>query len=567
MRPVKFLAVSFLVVSFAVSAFSISNPNYDLSFRRVAVPNLGILEIQKTVLTDVSEAGFTALAEGDAYFTLTKGGVEFAHVRENKDLGILEVIPIHGTRMTLEDVSMATLEYVYQEYISQGRAVQVLSPAGNEIDILFSSRRQWNFGDSNIISEDSRVGGFHVTKEWQGREAKFFQMMLTPEGGRTTAVVTFNYESEYGVPTMIVRPEQWVWINGAGTVGALIGQAARNAGYRVAVSKASIKPDTYNLAINQGHRMVALNSEQRDAFAAAGIPVMEGTIMDFAGSHRPIVIDATPGKEKKPLKIDGKEYKSWGQYYQQTIYQPLGLRAVFQGGDISSIAPLFSTVASDFVILEANSDVRAGSCNTTSTLAVVTPLLEAGYNITVRGVYVRRDTDIGESKGIHGLEVEPGSHHWSDVQFSLSDELGTHLLGIDSIAVKTPQQFSHVITLMINGEGLNAQVVTDLLKDDPRLVILTDKKMLTTDIEGQLRNQLEITHYYLPVIEIVDGNIPGEVHVIINVPQESVIVPNNVGIIEAMTGHFSQPVAEALINEVVGLNRIRRYLRLINPTP
>jgi hypothetical protein len=608
----RIIKVAGLVVVATLMGFSIADASLlkDSAFRRVKAGIVSLEFSRNAVqLSQIPAGTFTATQQGDVYFVVFKGGKEFAYVRDNALTQNLEIVPKQNTG---ESDHIDALAFAY-EYLNEIGKDSVRILTMRNVD-LFESHIQHRATPQlpagvDVLKENFEMGSIKGTKEWHGDDA-FFQLTYKIKNaaeGAPLLRLTFRKAETAGTGgrSIILRPDarSKAFIIGAGTVGTLHAQALRQAGFDVGIAKASVDGDMVDLVYHKGFTSYAISEKQMAEMEKKGIPhsgLLKARFEQLkAQGIRPLFVDATPGEDypPKPEQTGGVQYKSWGHYYQATLYDPYNAIGMYQGGEAEDVPHSGITYVprgSDPAVLAGVNDVRQGSCNTTATVIAVTPILEQGVHAEVRGTYIRRDTDRGSGSGIHGVENEAGSHHYGDVVLSLRPELRKYLVAgdiaareataqekqdefaISSDAVKTSQQFSHLIDLTVTirsaedhakllgksvaeiqsmkTEDLNKALVEKiktLFLNEARLALIAKgSKMKTAEIERVLVQNLQVAHWYLPVFQVAASNIRGDVKVTIAVPQDSIVSPNVINVADNLLGMFNPKVNYRLSNEI-----------------
>lgn len=217
-----------------------------------------------------------------------------------------------------------------------------------------------------------------------------------------------------------------VAINGYGTIGKRVADAITlQDDMRVrGVTKTRPTFESW-VAINTGYDLYIAGDEETAPFEKEGIPV-KGTFSELV-ERSDIVVDATP-------ETVGRRYKP--------LYERVGTRAIFQGGEKEDIAPVSFNAISNYEAAFGEQFVRVVSCNTTGLCRTIFPLhKEIGIEHVV-AVLIRRAADPRESRKGPLNAVVPDfnlpSHHGPDVKCVLPE------IDIETTAVKVPTTHMHV---------------------------------------------------------------------------------------------------------------------------
>ena len=323
-----------------------------------------------------------------------------------------------------------------------------------------------------------------------------------------------------------------VAINGFGTIGKRVADAVSMQDDMEIVGVAKRSPDYGALyALKRGYKLYAPNEEYLRKFEEAGLPV-EGTLKDLL-EIADVVVDATPGGQgakNKPL-YDSIE----------------GLRAVFQGGEKPEVAEVSFSTLCNYSDAVGKRSVRVVSCNTTGLLRLICTIARSFKVRRVRAVLIRRAADPREIKKgpINSINLNPPkltSHHALDVKTVLP------WLDIVTAAVVVPTTLMHVhhVTIQLGESGVRKDDVLRVLEEAPRIVLVSSAR---TGIKGtaQLieaardvrpRNDIPELVVFRDSIN-VDGD---EIMLFQAVHQESIVVPENIDAIRALTGIETDPV-------------------------
>ena len=320
-----------------------------------------------------------------------------------------------------------------------------------------------------------------------------------------------------------------VGVNGYGTIGKRVALAVMKQDDMelVGVVKKSVDYSAFQ-AVAQGIKLYAPSEEEARAFEAAGLKVA-GTLRDLL-ERVDVVVDATPGGV-------GQQYKP--------LYEKLGLKQVYQGGEKPEVAEVSFSSLCNYGEALGKSSVRVVSCNTTGLLRIICGVKRYVDVERVRAVIVRRAADPKEVKRgpINSIELDPPrapSHHARDVK--------TVLPGLDivtyAVAVPTTLAHMHHVTLKLSRD-VTKQDIVSMLDSTPRIIVVNSEKTGITGTAGLIEAARELRPRYdipeLVVFEdsiLVDGR---EVMLFQAVHQESIVVPENVDAIRAVTGLERDP--------------------------
>jgi glyceraldehyde-3-phosphate dehydrogenase (NAD(P)) len=313
-----------------------------------------------------------------------------------------------------------------------------------------------------------------------------------------------------------------VAINGYGTIGKRIADAVKAQDDMEIIGVAKTRPNfEARIAIERGYEMYAAIPEKRDDFERAGINIA-GTIQDLLGKAD-IVIDCTPGGT-------GAQNKS--------MYEDAGIKAIFQGGEKHGVAEFSFNAACNYEEALGRDFLRVVSCNTTGICRVLNPLNKAFGVKKVRALLIRRAADPNDAKNgpINSIVPDPvtlPSHHGPDVQTILPH------INITTLALKIPTTLMHLHVLNVvfdkNPEIDNVKVV---LKKSPRIRFVRAADGITsTSSIIELGRDLIRPRYDIWENCIWDESISinDELYFFQAIHQESIVIPENIDAIRAMT--------------------------------
>jgi glyceraldehyde-3-phosphate dehydrogenase (NAD(P)) len=312
-----------------------------------------------------------------------------------------------------------------------------------------------------------------------------------------------------------------VAINGYGTIGKRVADAIRLQPDMEVAGVTKTKPDfDARMAVKKGYRLYAAIPDRVKVFEEAGIEV-EGTIEDLL-QDVDIVVDCSPGKvgvQNKPL------------------YERLGVKAIFQGGEKKDVADVSFSAIANFEEAVGKQFVRVVSCNTTGLTRLIYTIKKNFPIRKVRATMIRRVVDPKEDKKglVNGIEPNPiklPSHHGPDVQSVLPD------INIVTTAFKVPTTIMHVHSVAIEMEGdVTEEEIKNALLEEPRIMLLRSSDGFTSTAkiiefarELRLRYDLYENAVWTESIGVVDG----EVYITQAINQESIVVPENIDAIRAM---------------------------------
>ena len=274
------------------------------------------------------------------------------------------------------------------------------------------------------------------------------------------------------------------------------------------------------------------------SFEKLDIPVA-GTFEDLI-DNVDIMLDSAPGG----IGAKNKE-----------LYAAKGVKAVFQGGEKNSVADVFFHGYANF---EAGLDqdyLKLTSCNTTGLIRAVDCLDRACGGVERAAItIIRRVADPGDyHRGLtNALQIEKAPNHQAVDLMSIMPHVEA-----TGILVHTPVTHGHIITVTITGkEKVTKDMALEAFKSHPRIrVVKIDEGFqgnasffrYARDLGNPRGDMYEIGLWEETIVETGDS-----VMFAINIPQESVTIPESIDAVRAAMG--MQTTREE------GTNATNRYL-------
>ncbi|MFB6105805.1 MAG: type II glyceraldehyde-3-phosphate dehydrogenase [Halobacteriaceae archaeon] len=329
-----------------------------------------------------------------------------------------------------------------------------------------------------------------------------------------------------------------VGVVGYGTIGKRVADAVAAQPDMSVVGVAKTSPNfEAATARERGYDLYAANG--RDAFARAGVPV-DGEVEDLV-VESDVVVDATPAGV-------GAAYRD--------LYEAHGVPAIYQGGEAADTAPVSFVARANYDEAVGADAVRVVSCNTTGLSRLFAVLDEAVGVERARVTLVRRGADPGQTGSGPIDDILPStrvpSHHGPDVQTVLPH------VEVDTMAVKVPATLMHVQTVNCTlASDTDADAIRDALAGESR--VLSIPPWLGVDGAGKLksfaadlgrpRGDLPENCVWAESVTVSDR----ECYLVQAIHQESIVVPENVDAIRAVTGAASAAESVARTDETLGL--------------
>ncbi len=334
-----------------------------------------------------------------------------------------------------------------------------------------------------------------------------------------------------------------VCINGYGTIGKRVAEAVEKHPKLKLVGVSKYTPDQdAKLAIVSG-KEVFVPQESIAVFESKGISVT-GSVSDMIDSAD-VVIDASS---------DGKGVKN-----KADVYQPRQKRAIFQGGEAADIGFSFNA-RSNFDAAKNQQYIRVVSCNTTGYCRTIKPLAERYKIKNIDAFLIRRGADLNDAKGsaLNSVEWKAKSHHAADVKTVID-------VPISSVAFKVPHTHSHINSLKITFDGAvpKKDDLYDIFRND-RIMLLNSATTSSQIIEVCRDLGMKRFDTFMPAMLMntfmSDSN---SIFLTFAVPQESIVVPENIDAIIAQSGLMSREQSMKATDDLLGIAKIKSELESV----
>lgn len=282
------------------------------------------------------------------------------------------------------------------------------------------------------------------------------------------------------------------------------------------------------------------------AFAEKDIPV-SGTFEDLARSVD-IMLDSSPA---------GVGAKN------KALYEKLGVKAIFQGGEENTVANVFFHGYANFEQGLGQDYLKLTSCNTTGLIRSV-DCLDRAYGIEkVAITIIRRVADPGDyHRGLtNALQMEKApSHQALDLMTIMPHISATGIL------IHTPVTHGHIITVVASGRDgrkITREMALEAFQQHPRIRVVTVDEgfrgnasffKYARDLGNRRGDMYEIGLWADSIVE--SGN---DIMFAINIPQESVTIPETIdGIRAALELQSTQAAATAATNQYLQIGRFKQ---------
>ncbi len=319
-----------------------------------------------------------------------------------------------------------------------------------------------------------------------------------------------------------------VGVAGYGTIGQRLADGVALQGDMELVGIADLVPSLSIRALRENDMIGANNVKYNlylvdgadpAAFEKYDIPVA-GTFEDLC-KNVDIMLDSSPGGVGAKNKL---------------IYEKLGVKAIFQGGEANSVADVFFHGYANYEKGVGKDYLKLTSCNTTGLIRAVDCLDRIIPVEKVAITIIRRVADPGDyHRGLtNALQIDKAPSHQAL-------DLMTIMPHIDAtgILVHTPVTHGHIITVLVTPkEGkITKEMAIEAFRKHPRIRTVTIDEgfkgnaslfKYARDLGNRRGDMYEIAIWEDSVVE--SGN---DIMFAINIPQESVTIPETMDAIRA----------------------------------
>jgi glyceraldehyde-3-phosphate dehydrogenase (NAD(P)) len=329
-----------------------------------------------------------------------------------------------------------------------------------------------------------------------------------------------------------------VGVVGYGTVGQRLADGVALQKDMELVGVADVEPTLSILALKEKgmpYNLYLAAPENKSKFEKYGIPI-SGSLEDLINKVD-IILDATSAGVGEKNKV---------------LYQKYGKKAIFQGGEKTSVADVFFHGYANYEKGIGKQFLKLTSCNTTGVIRSV-DCLDRGIGIkNVIMTIVRRIADPGDyHRGLtNALRVDPvPSHQATDLMLVMPHIKATGIL------VHTPVTHGHIITITATPKRKTTkEEVLELFRSHPRIrvVRIADGFLGNASLFKYARDlgNLRGDMYEIAVFEETVTVFEDQIIYAINVPQEAVVTPENIdGIRAAMEMQKDRLEAVGLTNK------------------
>jgi glyceraldehyde-3-phosphate dehydrogenase (NAD(P)) len=238
------------------------------------------------------------------------------------------------------------------------------------------------------------------------------------------------------------------------------------------------------------------------------------------------------------------------------LYEEHGLKAVFQGGEAGDVADVFFHGYANYAKGVGADFLKLTSCNTTGLIRAVDCLDKMAGIEKVAITIIRRVADPGDThRGLVDLLLlEPIPNHQAvDLMNIMPHVDATGLL------VHTPVTHGHIITLVATPKrNVTKEEVIDAFRAHPRIRVVKIADGFDSNTAmfnyGRMLGKPRGDLYEIAVFEETIGFSGDDIMFAINIPQESVVVPETMDAIRAaMPMETDGAQAVMLTNDYLGM--------------
>jgi glyceraldehyde-3-phosphate dehydrogenase (NAD(P)) len=334
-----------------------------------------------------------------------------------------------------------------------------------------------------------------------------------------------------------------VGVAGYGVIGQRLADGVAAQGDMELIGVADVAPTLPVRALYESgmqYKLFTAVPEKKSLLTDAGIPV-SGTLEDLV-QEVDIMLDATSAG----IGAKNKE-----------LYQKYNTKAVFQGGENNDVADVFFHGYANYEKGIGADYLKLTSCNTTGLIRSVDAIDRASGVKKAAITIIRRVADPGDyHRGLtNALQVDKAPSHQAL-------DLMTIMPHVDAtgILVHTPVTHGHIITSVISTKTKMTKAdLLDIFQAHPRIrvVRLEDGFLGNASLFKYARDlgNKRGDMYEIAVWEESIVNSGDDIMFAINIPQESVVIPESIDAIRAALGmQKNREDGTAATNKYLGMN-------------
>ncbi len=333
-----------------------------------------------------------------------------------------------------------------------------------------------------------------------------------------------------------------VGVAGFGVIGQRLADGVARQEDMELVGVADVAPTLAVMALAERgmpYDLYAAMPGARETLEAAGIPVV-GDFDDLI-AQVDIMLDSAPGG------IGAKN---------KAKYEAAGVKAIFQGGEADEVADVFFHGYANYDNGLGQDYLKLTSCNTTGLIRTIDALDRAVGIEKVAITIIRRVADPGDThRGlVDTLQIEPIPNHQAIDLMSIMPHIDA-----TGILVHTPVTHGHIITIVATPKReVTKEEVIEAFETHPRIRVVRIADGFDTNTSlfnyarflGHPRGDM----YEVGLFEETVGFSGKDIMFAINIPQESVVIPETIdGIRAALEMQTDRLEAVGLTNEYLGM--------------
>ena len=333
-----------------------------------------------------------------------------------------------------------------------------------------------------------------------------------------------------------------VGVAGYGTIGQRLADGVARQGDMELVGVADLAPVLSIRALKEKgmpYDLYLVDGADKSKFDALQIPVA-GTFDDLLGKVD-VMLDSSPG---------GVGAKN------KQLYMRAGVKAIFQGGEKNDIADVFFHGYANYEKGLNQDYLKLTSCNTTGLIRAV-DALDRSYGIEkVAITIIRRVADPGDyHRGLtNALQIDKAPSHQAVDLMTIMPHINA-----TGILVHTPVTHGHIISALATGkQKITKEMALQSFRAHPRIrVVKLEDGFLgnasffkyARDLGNPRGDMYEIGLWEDSIVE--SGN---DIMFAINIPQESVTIPETIdGIRAAMGMQLTRETGTEETNKYLGI--------------
>lgn len=333
-----------------------------------------------------------------------------------------------------------------------------------------------------------------------------------------------------------------VGVAGFGVIGQRLADGVARQGDMELVGVADVAPTIAIRALAERgmpYDLYAAMPGARDTLEAAGVPVV-GDFDELLGKVD-IMLDSAPGG------VGAKNKEK---------YEAVGIKAIFQGGEADEVADVFFHGYANYDAGIGRDFLKLTSCNTTGLIRTIDALDRSVGIEKVAITIIRRVADPGDThRGIvDSLQVEPIPNHQAVDLMSIMPHIDA-----TGLLVHTPVTHGHIITIVATPKrAIAVEEAIETFRTHPRIRVVRIADGFDTNTSlfnyarylGHPRGDM----YEVGLFEETVGMSGDDIMFAINIPQESVVIPETIdGIRAALEMQTDRLEGVALTNRYLGM--------------